>query len=299
MDRKNRENTVGIVGVIAEAPKLILKAPDWSKEVYETKIEVPRKSEDKDTLIVQFAAALAGTKKQLAAFKKGAEVIVGGRIRTKNEHERTPTKPSVKIYIEAEIMALNNPPADQQNDVLIKGNICKDPELRQTSKGIHIITIIVAVSNGHSKADFIPCVCWGEIADAAANLKKRSYVEVRGRMQSRDFKKYMSDVPILMTAYEVAVSQLGIDIEDICITKKQRTRKRTRTKGRKANENDGMVEKGQKGSITGRSSERNVEDDRQGRESRGIDQSRSEDHTDAAPGSSCDRNGAGECKECE
>ena len=215
METENRENTVGIVGVIADTPKLILKAPDWKKEVYETMIEVPRRSGNVDRLILQFAGSVAGTKKQLATFKKGAEVIIGGKIRTQNVFERVPTMPSVKIFIEAEIMALNDPAADQQNEVFLKGNVCRDPVMRHTSKGIHVVSLMVAVSNGHSKADFIPCICWGNIADVAAVLKKGTYVEVTGRMQSRDFKKYIDDVPNLMTAYEVTVSQLGADMEDI------------------------------------------------------------------------------------
>lgn len=215
MQSENRENTVGIVGVITDAPKLILKAPDWKKEIYETMIEVPRKSGNTDKLILQYPAAVASTKKQLAAFKKGAEVIIGGKVRTQNEFEKRPNAPSVKIYIEAEVMQLNEPPAEQQNEVSLKGNVCKEPMPRVTKKGIHVVSLMVAVSNGRSKADFIPCICWGEVADVASSLRKGTYVEIIGRMQSRDFKKYIDGMPNLMTAYEVTVAQLGVDTESV------------------------------------------------------------------------------------
>lgn len=215
MEIKERENTVGIVGIIADTPKAILKAPDWRKEIYETVLTVPRRSGNEDQLILQYSAAVAGTKKQLAKFKKGAEVLIGGRVRTQNVFDRKPTAPSVKIYIEAEVMAINDPAAEQQNEVALKGNVCKEPMLRTTSKGIHVVSLMVAVSNGKSKADFIPCICWGKVADAAAALKKGTYVEVLGRMQSREFKKYIDDVPNLMTAYEVTVAQLGVDAEGL------------------------------------------------------------------------------------
>lgn len=211
MQNKNRENTVGIIGVIADTPKVILKAPEWKKEVFETTIIVPRKSGKEDRLILQYLGSVAATKKQLAAFGKGAEVLIGGKVKTQNVFDRKPTAPSVKIYIEAEVMAINEPPADRQNEVTLKGNVCKEPVMRTTSKGIHVVSLMVAVPNGKSKADFVPCICWGEVADVAAVLPKGTYVEVLGRMQSREFKKYIDDVPHLMTAYEVTVAQLGVD----------------------------------------------------------------------------------------
>lgn len=215
MQSENRENTVGIVGVIADTPKTILKAPEWKKEIYETTIIVPRKSGNEDRLILQYSGSVAATKKQLARFKKGAEVLIGGKVKTQNVFDRKPTAPSVKIYIEAEVMAINEPPADQQNEVMLKGNVCKEPVMRTTSKGVHVVSLMVAVSNGKSKADFIPCICWGEVADVAAALPKGTYVEVLGRMQSREFKKYIDDVPHLMTAYEVTVAQLGADLDGV------------------------------------------------------------------------------------
>ena len=210
-----KENVVGIVGVITETPKLILEAPDWTKKVYETKIEAPRRSGTMDTLILQFSGKAAGTKKQLSKLKKGTEILVAGAVRTHNVRDRVPTEPSVKIYIEAEVVEVNDPPADQQNEVLLKGNISREPVPRMTSGGTHITNIIVAVSNGNKAADFVPCICWQNVADAAAKLKKGSYVEVTGRMQSREFKKVVNDMPCLMTAYEVSVIQLGVDQADM------------------------------------------------------------------------------------
>ena len=215
MEATERNNTVGLVGVITETPKTILEAPDWKKKVYETIITVPRKSGNTDTLILQYRAAAAGTKKTLSKLKKGTEVLIAGSVRTQNEFDRKPTAPSVKIFVEAEIITPNDPPADQQNEVSLNGNVCKDPFLRTTKKGIHVVSLMVAVTNNNSKADFVPCICWGEAAEAAARLRKGAYVEVKGRMQSREFRKYIDNTPYLMTAYEVTVAQLGINEEDL------------------------------------------------------------------------------------
>lgn len=244
--QSERENTVGIVGVIIDTPKMILKAPDWKKQIYETMIEVPRKSGNTDKLILQFSGEAVGTKKQIAGLKKGVEVMAGGKVRTKNEFERKPTIPSVKIYIEAKFIKVNDPPAQQQNEVCLKGNVCKDPVPRMTRKGSHVVSLIVAVSNENSKADFLPCICWGEVADVASLFKKGTYVEIMGRMQSREFKKYVDDIPNLITAYEVAVAQLAIDEKEFKTL--QRGIQKMKRKEGKQNGGFGKTQ----GNITGR-----------------------------------------------
>lgn len=283
--QSERENTVGIVGLIIDTPKMILKAPDWKKQVYETMIEVPRKSGNTDKLILQFSGEVAETKKQLAGFKKGVEVMVGGKVRTKNEFERKPTIPSVKIYIEAEFVKVNDPPAQQQNEVCLKGNVCKDPVPRVTRRGVHVVSLMVAVSNGHSKADFVPCICWGEAADVASILKKGTYVEVMGRMQSREFKKYIDDIPNLMTAYEVTVAQLGVDEEEFkSLHGGGRSPKVKRKKGKEGKRNADFYEK--QGNFTGRTAGGSMEDAGEGKKHgrKSADQGQSENSTDPAAG---------------
>jgi single-stranded DNA-binding protein len=232
---QERANTIGIVGVITETPKLILKAPEWKKEIYETKIRVPRRSGTQDELILQYAGSVAKTKKNLSKIRKDAEVLIGGKVRTQNVFERKPTEPSVKIYVEAEVLAINDPPAEQQNEVTLKGNVCKTRVMRTTRKGVHVVSLMVAVSNGKEKADFLPCICWGNVADVAAVLHKGTYVEIEGRMQSREFKKYIDDMPHLFTAYEVTVAQLGADMSDISTPPSGggKTKNKEKEKGRK------------------------------------------------------------------
>ena len=61
--------------------------------------------------------------------------------------------------------------------------------------------------NSHHGADYIPCVCWRNVAEAAAKLKVGAHVEITGRMQSREYKKKMP--AYLATTHEVSVTQLG------------------------------------------------------------------------------------------
>jgi len=90
------------------------------------------------------------------------------------------------------------------NNVVLIGNLAKDPELRYTGTGKAVTTLTVAVNRGFGKdneADFIPVVVWEKQAENCANyLTKGSKVGVQGRIQVRSYeaqngeKRYVTEV---------------------------------------------------------------------------------------------------------
>lgn len=217
----NKNNMIGIVATIKEKPQLVIDARDWKLRVYETEIERRRPDTDTfDTFILRYSGKSAGAEETLERIDEGVEVLIAGEVRSKNIKKPTDEENRVKIYIFAEVIAINNPPADQQNDVFLRGRICKEPRARQTrrkkyGKKIAITDIIVAV-NGKSGSHYIPCVCWYEQARTAEALKVDTYVEVTGRLQSREFIKHIKDkkTPFLCKNYEVSVCELSYENED-------------------------------------------------------------------------------------
>lgn len=210
-----RNDTIGITGYITAPPKLILDAPDWGRKVYETTLARTRPSEKEDNYILQFDGNAAGSEEMLERITEGAPVLIGGEIRSENEHDPKPEENRVKIYIYAEVIAINDLPVNDQNEVKIYGNICKLPKVRttrrRTAKGKKVTTanVIVAV-NTKTGTYYIPCVCWNWAAYRAGVLKVGDYVEIYGRFQSRTFKKRIEGrkLPFLCTAYEVSVIDL-------------------------------------------------------------------------------------------
>lgn len=210
-----RNDTIGIVGIITEKPCLILDAQEWKKKVFETKLKRMRPSGTYDEFILQFPAEAAGEKENLKSIIEGVEVLVGGEVRSQNILNPSSTENRVKIFIYAEAIVVNDPPACQQNEVKICGNICRMPRprhIRRGEKKIAITDIIVAVKS-QVKTCYIPCVCWGEDAEAVAHLKVGTYVELIGRLQSRQFKRIIkgNPVPYLMTAYEISVTEVYLN----------------------------------------------------------------------------------------
>ena len=184
---KDRKNTIGIVGVIAASVELIVNAADWKRKVYETKLTRERPSGKEDIYILQFDGYAAGTEETVNKIAEGAKVIVGGEIRTENVRDPQPEENSVKVFIYAEVIAINDPPAEEQNEVRICGKICKPPRFRATcrrtanGKKLSVASITVAV-NTPGSTSYIPCVCYGWNALRANLLKVGDYVEIYGQI---------------------------------------------------------------------------------------------------------------------
>jgi len=213
----SRNNTIGIVGIIKTPPELILEAADWEREVYETTLARTRPSGTEDTYVLQFDGRAVGSKEKLKEITEGAEVLVGGGIRSENLREPDPGENRVKVYIYAEVIVVNDPPADDQNEVTICGNICTPPHFRsvrhRAAKGRRaaVASVIVAI-NSPTGTDYIPCVCFDKKAFYANTLKVGDYVEIYGRFHSRDYKKRIEGrkLPLLCRAYEVCAVRLKV-----------------------------------------------------------------------------------------
>lgn len=211
----SRNNTIGIVGEITAPPELIVDAADWARKVYEVELTRTRPSGTEDTYILQYDGRAAGSKEMLERITEGAEIFCGGEIRSENVHDPKPEENRVKVFIFAEMIAVNNPAAQDKNKVTICGNICKPPSGRETKrrtrKGRRVtVTRLVVAVNTPTGAYYVPCVCWNEQAAKAATLKVGDYVEIYGRFQSRDFKKRIQGrkLPYLSKSYEVSVVEL-------------------------------------------------------------------------------------------
>lgn len=204
-----KNNKIKIAGVIKDMPQLILDASEFDRRRFETKIVAERKSGTEDVLILQFDGS-AMKEEEFEKMAAGTCVIVSGEIRTENEREIVPTAPTVKIFVAAGKVQIVDEIKEKVNEVKLCGHICKDPRQRTTAKGTHIADIMIAVKS-KKNVSFIPCICWQNVADAAGQIKKGTYVEVEGRFQSREYKKAIEgSTPYLMTAYEVSVAQLGV-----------------------------------------------------------------------------------------
>lgn len=78
------------------------------------------------------------------------------------------------------------------NRVSLVGRTTKEIELRHTKSGKAVASFNLAVSRPREKdkADFIPCVAWGQLAEIIGKyVRKGDRIGLCGRIQSRSYEK--------------------------------------------------------------------------------------------------------------
>jgi len=81
------------------------------------------------------------------------------------------------------------------NRVVLIGRLTRDPELRETSSGIAVANLALAVErdyknqSGEREVDFINVQVWRKLAEVVTdNLQKGRLVAVEGRLQVRSYE---------------------------------------------------------------------------------------------------------------
>ncbi|MBQ3534457.1 MAG: single-stranded DNA-binding protein [Clostridia bacterium] len=97
------------------------------------------------------------------------------------------------------------PDAPPLNAVRLCGTICKTPTFRRTPLGREICDVILAVNRRYERADYLPCIAWGAVAEKTAALPVGSPFALEGRFQSRSYTKVLAEGTCQRTAYEVSV----------------------------------------------------------------------------------------------
>lgn len=116
-----------------------------------------------------------------------------GNVRTYSQKFEDKSKVDVYVftYFDKPDDAMNT-----NNYTELDGRICKKGALRKTQSGKDVIDFIVAnnlKSESQSLNCYIPCVAWGKNAKLIANKDIGSSVYISGKLQSREYKKKISE----------------------------------------------------------------------------------------------------------
>ena len=68
--------------------------------------------------------------------------------------------------------------------------------------------MILAVNRHYGRADYLPCLAWGEVAIIVSNLSVGAHLSLEGRVQSRRYTKIVDSCSVERTAYEVSIMLL-------------------------------------------------------------------------------------------
>ena len=125
-------------------------------------------------------------------------------------------KNRVQIYVFTYFDKPEEDDSEYLNSVRIDGRICKLEELRTLSNGksnIHFILAnnLIIGESSQKLNSYIPCIAWGNVAKEIAKLAVNSKISVSGRLQSREYKKRLSDKDFeICVAHELYIESVEV-----------------------------------------------------------------------------------------
>lgn len=204
-----KENAAGLVGTLTQIKEIkqLCGLPFCG---YMAKVETVRPSGVPDEVTVVFAEdvpyrACSGIEFDvMQEFVEGSRLLLTGKVQTLKDFQSG----RLLVYILADFVAVSEK-AVEQDEVAVRGIIANTPTHRETPRGKRITDITVRVRNELTGGScYLPCICWQEQADEAAQWQQGDTVELLGRYQSRQYEKVLDAATgerEQRTAYEVSV----------------------------------------------------------------------------------------------
>lgn len=131
----------------------------------------------------------------------GDTVYITGQLRSFNNKSGQGSRLVISVFVQTLVPDSGEP----LNRIQLSGVLCKQPTLRRTPLGREICDMILAVNRRYGRADYLPCIAWGAVAQQAALLHTGARLTAEGRVQSRVYAKTEGGVTTDRTAYEVSI----------------------------------------------------------------------------------------------
>ena len=171
---------------------------------------------DKANLIVQRENGIDDIvslrfKKFSNTYKDGDTVSLTGNVRSYSK-QLLDGKNKVDIYVFTYFDSQEED--DVTNSFVIDGRICKIEGVRILPNGKKNIHFIVAnnlvTGDGKKLNSYLPCIAWGKTAQEISNMRVNDIVQISGKLQSREYKKYISDDDFeIRIAHELYVDSIS------------------------------------------------------------------------------------------
>jgi len=198
-------NAITLRGTLQELPKF--SHENHGKKFYRFYLEVPRLSGAVDILPVVVEEQILGRLDPSA----GEMITVIGQVRSHN-HRSDGVRHLMIFVFASSVVAEDGEPV---NDVILEGPLCREPTFRLTPLGREICDAMLAVPRAFHRADYLPCILWGRIAQEVSQCHTRDVVQIHGRLQSRIYTKLTDDGLEERTAYEISALTAVIVEEDM------------------------------------------------------------------------------------
>lgn len=174
----------------------------FGEKFYRIELKVERNSDAADFIPLIVSERLC----DVSELKKGVFVSVQGSYRSYNKRLENRNQLLLSVFV-SELKIENE--ETNPNNIHLEGYVCKPPIYRKTPLGREIADLLIAVNRPYGKSDYIPCIAWGRNARYASTFKVGGYVQIQGRIQSREYmKKIDEEKSEKRVAYEVSVGKI-------------------------------------------------------------------------------------------
>lgn len=195
MQTEWNENRIVLHGRVCQAP--VPSHTNHGESYLKFPLAVCRLSGAEDRVNVVASAALL----ERCPLTEGEELSVEGEVRSFNNRSGVGSRLVISVYARQ----MHREPGEEENRLRLTGTLCKVPVYRRTPLGRDICDLMLAVNRRYGRADYLPCIAWGAIAQQTAILPVGSRLTVEGRVQSRGYTKTVDGVGQERTAYEVSI----------------------------------------------------------------------------------------------
>ena len=184
---ERNQNYVELWGVAAGEP--VFSHENHTRRFDKFPLRVERLSGQNDVPVIVASEALL----RVCPVEEGQSLRIVGQLRSFNNKSAQSIEPGDGSYF---------------NRILLSGALCKKPVLRRTPLGRSICDVILAVNRHYGRADYLPCIAWGQTAVQIAGMDVGERLALEGRVQSRTYTKLLESGSEERTAFEVSIMQL-------------------------------------------------------------------------------------------
>ena len=187
-------NTITLRGTLLSLPQF--SHDNHGKRFFRFTLEVPRLSGAVDLLPIVAEESLVMELDPTA----GDMLTVIGQVRSHNQRTADGRHLLIFVFASSITVEYGNP----LNEVYLEGPLCREPTFRRTPLGREICDAMLAIPRAFHRADYLPCIIWGRIAQEISNCHTRDIIAIRGRLQSRIYTKVTPEGAEDRTTYEIS-----------------------------------------------------------------------------------------------
>ena len=166
---------------------------------YSLPLSVLRTSGTEDLLNVTVSERLLGD----LPVEEGLRFTAAGQIRSYTRHTERGNRLAVTVFAREFIPVGEDEP--DGNDAELTGTVLHPVVRRVTPLEREIADVMLGVRRHYGKSDHIPAIVWGRNARFLADTPAGTLLHVRGRLQSREYRKLHEDGTVeTRTVYEVS-----------------------------------------------------------------------------------------------